>query len=158
MNTQEILEILLTDSFVRRSGVKVLARDQLPPRINRYKAAAFVVNVDPSWRPGSHWIGLYYNGLGSFEYFDSFGLPPFHADIVKFIERNSDRPCIYNPRPLQDILISTCGLFVIYFILIKCRGGSMRRVLAPFTTRQHVNDRLVWRLLRPWINKSKHVV
>ena len=76
MNTLQIFKVLLSDIYVRRTSiVRVLPRYQLPNHIDPTKAAAFVVNTDPSDQPGSHWVALYYDGLGQFEYFDSFGLP-----------------------------------------------------------------------------------
>ena len=156
MNTRDIHKILAADMFVHRFNFKVLARDQLPTHIDRTKPAAFIINTDPSDRPGLHWVGLYFDGLGHFEYVDSFGLPPLHDEIETLIAHNTTQPLTYNTRGLQDILSNTCGLYVLYFILIKSRGGSMRRVVTPFTTshRQRVNDRVVYRLVRPWLVRS----
>lgn len=161
MNTNQIKRILLADVFVRRAHiVRVLPRDYLPTYIDRQKVAVFIINTDTSDRPGSHWIGLFYDGVGRFHYFDSFGLPPLHRDIVTFIEHNSSTPFLYNSRTLQDVLSDTCGLYAIYFILIKCRGGTMQRVLIPFTSshRQFVNDRVIWRLVRPNVLKARIVL
>lgn len=155
MNTQQIYRILLADHLVRRTHiVQVLARDQLPTHIDYNKTAAFIINTDKSDQPGSHWVGLYFDG--AFEYFDSFGLPPYHEEIISFIERNSTRPVIYNPRILQDLQSGACGLFSIHFIRVKCRRGRMSRVLLPFSAghRQYINDRIVWRLVSPLILKT----
>ena len=151
MNTDQIQRILDSDICVSRIGAKVLACDQLPTYIDRSRRAAFVINTDPSDMPGSHWVGLYYDAAYRFEYFDSFGLQPVHAQIVSFIRRNSNRPLLFNSRHLQDTVSAVCGLYCIYFLLVKCRGGSMQRVLYPFSssTRQWQNDRIIYRLLRP---------
>jgi hypothetical protein len=157
MNTVQIFKVLLSDIYVRRASiVRVLAHDQLPNHIALTKTAAFVVNTDPSDQPGSHWVALYYNGLGQFEYFDSFGLPVLHGDILSFVERNSNKPLVYNTRTLQDVLSNTCALYAIYFLLIKVRGGTMRRVLLPFGAghRQRINDRIIYRLVKPWLVKT----
>jgi hypothetical protein len=98
MDTRQIQKILLSDIFV-----SVLPRDQLSTEIDRTKAAAFVVNTDSSDLPGSQLVALFYDGVGHFAYFDSFGLPPLHADILNFIEKNSNRPFSYNSRTLQVV-------------------------------------------------------
>lgn len=155
MNSQQIRDILEGDIFVRRIPfVRVLARDQLPTQMERTRPAAFIINTDPITLPGSHWVGLYYNGVGEFTYFDSFGFGPLNSEIVYFIENNSNRPFLYKPCVLQDIPSDTCGLYAIYFIMIKARGGSLSRVLLPFQTsgrRQHINDRIIIRLTHQWI-------
>ena len=67
MNTQQIKRILRADVRIRRIPlVKVLARDQLPTRIDKSRCAAFVINTDPICMPGSHWVALYYDGFGRF--------------------------------------------------------------------------------------------
>ena len=78
------------------------------------------------------------------------------ADISRFVERNSNKPLVYNTRTLQDVLSNTCALYVIYFLLIKIRGGTMRRVLLPFGSghRQRINDRIIYRLVKPWLVKA----
>ena len=157
MNTQQIYKILLSDSFVRRSPlIRVLARDQLPHHIDRTRTAVFIINTDASTNSGLHWVGLYYNGVGTFFYFDAFGLPILNSDIMTFVQTNSDRPLIYNTRHVQDCLSIACGLYAIYFMLIMCRGGTLRRVLQPFDSshRQFVNDKIVARLLTPWLRKT----
>lgn len=149
MNTRDIYDLLSSDIWVRQTElVRVLPIDQLPRYINPTKTAAIIVNTDPSYRAGSHWVGLYYNGLGKFTYFDSFGLPPRHREIMDFIERNSTKPYSYNPQIIQDLLSNACGLYAVYFIMIMCRGGSMQTVVRHFKPKQWVNDRVVYSLLR----------
>ena len=161
MNSDQILKVLLSDLLVRRvPSVKVLACDQLPDHINPTKTAAFVINTDPISLPGEHWVALFYNGLGRFYYMDSYGLPPLNDYIVTFIKAHSTRPYVYNPRALQHIINSTCGLYCIYFVLIKARGGTMKHFHTPFTGtyHQYVNDMIIQRLTRPVVRMANVVV
>ena len=155
MNTQQIRDILETDVFVRRIPiVKVLACDQLPTHLIHNKPAAFIINTDPISLPGQHWVSLFRNSIGEFTYFDSFGIRPLNSEILRFIENNSNRPFLYNSRVLQDIRSDTCGLYAIYFIMIKARGGSLQRFLLPFQTtgrKQYINDRIIKRLTHRWM-------
>lgn len=124
----------------------------------RNKPAAFIINTDPISLPGTHWVGLFYNNVGEFTYFDSFGFGPRNSEILSFIRNNSNRPFLYNTRVLQDVLSDTCGLYAIYFIMIKACGGSLERVLLPFQTtgrKQHINDRIVKRLTHRWVYPAR---
>jgi hypothetical protein len=150
MNTRELQSILAADLFVQRTNLfGVVACDQLPTRIDRTKQAAFIINLDSSKDEGSHWVGLFFNGLSQFTYFDSFGLPPREPAILAFIKNNSNRPFVYNSRVLQDIVTNSCGLYAVYFVLKKVRGASLKLILHPFSpspARQYINDRLISRL------------
>ena len=150
MNTKELQNALAADLFVQRTALfAVLACDQLPARIDRTKQAAFIINLDSSADAGSHWVGLYFDGLSQFTYFDSFGLPPRQQSIKTFIKNNSNRPLVYNSRVLQDILTNSCGLYALYFVLKKARGATLNVILHPFSTlpnRQYINDRIISRL------------
>jgi hypothetical protein len=163
MNTKELHTILAADVFVQRTSFfSVLACDQLPPRIDRTKRAAFIINLDLSTDKGSHWVGLFFNGLSQFTYFDSLGLPPLQRHILSFIKNNSDRRLIYNTRALQDILSNSCGLYALYFVLLKARGASLNCILRPFSTssnRQYINDRIISRLVLHLIgNTYRHFI
>jgi hypothetical protein len=150
MNTRELQSILAADLFVQRTTLfAVLACDQLPARLDRTKQAAFIINLDSSSEAGSHWVGLFFNGLSQFTYFDSFGLPPREPAILSFIKNNSNRPLVYNSRVLQDILTNSCGLYAAYFVLKKARGANLKVILQPFSasaSRQYINDRIITRL------------
>ena len=38
--------------------------------------SAYAFNLDPSYKPGVHWVAVYIDRKGRPEYFDSFGCPP----------------------------------------------------------------------------------
>ena len=40
--------------------------------------SSFVINLDPSYKPGSHWVAVYFDRNGVGEYFDSFARYPPH--------------------------------------------------------------------------------
>ena len=49
----------------------VISRDQIA-LID--KTGYYIVNLNDSTQPGSHWVVIYVRGSGPLEYFDSFGL------------------------------------------------------------------------------------
>lgn len=151
MNNLQLTAVLTSDIFAQRVFCGVFPRDILPRRVQTRRPCAYVINTDRYGKPGEHWVCVFFDGFGKSEYFDSFGLPPLHSDIEQFIKRNS-QSSRYNQRFLQDLTSSACGLYVIYYVLIKSRGGSLNRMLTCFNSlRQRSNDRRVTRLVRPYM-------
>lgn len=146
MNAQQIYSVLMSDVCARRVFQGVYPRDRLP-RVVRHPSI-FIINTDASSGPGLHWVAVSFNHFGYCEYFDSFGVPPVHSDIVDFMHRNSYHPYTYNQRFLQDLTSSACGLYVIYYVLMKSRGQSLRHILWSFSSRsQWMNDKKVRELI-----------
>ena len=84
MDGGQVANILLRDPFVQPIFQGVFSSDHLPQLPVKHRPAAFVVNTDPSRRPGEHWIALYLPTRGPVEYFDSYGKPPKVDSIRTF--------------------------------------------------------------------------
>jgi len=119
----------------------VYARDMLPQFPQTFKKSFYVINIDPKHMPGSHWVVVYFdNGKGF--YFDSFGVPPIHRDIIQFLEKASSYR--YNDRIIQHVNGITCGLYCVFVILHLSKGYSIQYVLNSFeSNRSYVNDRKI---------------
>ena len=63
MDGGEIADILLRDPFVQPAFHGVFSSDHLPQMPVKQRPAAFVVNTDPSRRPGEHWIAISYQNV-----------------------------------------------------------------------------------------------
>ena len=71
MNTLQIERLLKKDLKSKTIFKKVCALDQLEkPTFS----SAYVINSDPSSKPGEHWVAVYFDKRGRGEYFDSYGL------------------------------------------------------------------------------------
>lgn len=139
----ELKTLLWKDWKVRKSFVGIFPSNKLPKFICSGVTSTFIFNIDPHYKPGSHWVALYISPFGDAIYFDSFGLPPLIPSIKHFIERNS-RTFRYNKFPLQSLFSTTCGLYCVYFIRIMSKGGSLQDVLSNFDPqRQSFNDRRI---------------
>ena len=106
------------------------------------KPFGIVINLDPSWKPGSHWVAIYMPQIGPAFYFDSFGLRPPDL-ITTFLERNSRKYGYkYNRNVYQGDLSIKCGLFCVLFLrscfknhdipLIKCKTTINEIILNEF--------------------------
>lgn len=87
--------------------------DRLPLVIT--KPVNFIVNLDPSYKEGSHWVAIYF-GTNHAIYFDSFGRSP-ENEILTFIKRNCKRYGYSNIK-YQGNDSSACGYFCILFVLM----------------------------------------
>lgn len=77
-----------------------------------------IVNLDPHYKDGSHWVAIIINKNRQGHYFDSFGRPPT-GNILTFLERNATRGYVYNKIKYQGNSSTACGYFCIFFILMS---------------------------------------
>src|SRR5690348_8792308 len=94
-------------------------RDQIPHI--KQRPAGFVINTDSAAEPGEHWVSIFLSHKGKGEYFDSFGLPPLHIDLVNYLNTNCPNGWTWNNITLQDPEDSSCGKFCQKFIKARAR-------------------------------------
>lgn len=101
---------------------------------NLPKEFGFIMNLDKSSKPGSHWIAVYIDTLhnNSIEYYDSFGREPtkdFMKQIKKLIDRiepNTYLKMKINRIQDQNVNSSNCGFFCMRWILDKATGRNFK--------------------------------
>ena len=110
--------------------------------------SSFVINLDPSYKPGSHWVAVNFDKNGVVEYFDSFACYPSH-EVVHFLHSHTKR-CQYNHMQMQELYSMMCGQFVVYYIYHKSRGLTLDIILRKyFSTHNKLrNDLLVRDLVK----------
>ena len=106
-----------------------------------------IVNTDPSYKKGEHWVAISINENGFGEYFDSFGLPPLKKDLFNFMTKNCKNSWIYNKLCLQNVTSTTCGHYCVLYTMFRCSGKSTRDFLMRFSTNQLKNDKMLENLL-----------
>ena len=147
MNSSQIFTILHTRIPFQFYGV--FPSDQLPETVTVFPAC-FVVNTDPSGKPGSHWVAIYIDENKHGEYFDSYGRPPVVLAVVNFLNENC--PCWhYNEQQVQGLFSSVCGHYCIYFLLQRAYGLPLALILDKFSWKDlEENDQLV----TDWLNEN----
>ena len=136
MNTTKIERLLANQAGFQG----VFSSDKLPQ-----KPRLLVCNTDPSWRPGEHWIAIYVDKNGRGEYFDSFGRKP-----NKHFERYLNNNCAswtFNKKRLQSRISSFCGYYCCLFVILRCKGFDMTKIVGMFTNDTGYNDWLVHRFV-----------
>ena len=99
---------------------------------------AYVINTDPHYKPGQHWVAMYLNG-GRGEYYDSLGLPPMYEEFVDFLPKK----WTFNSRTVQDVISEYCGHHCIYYLCNRLKGQTMRKIVNTFDDDFVVKDALV---------------
>ena len=124
----------------------VFPSDQIPSVIDSHLPIFFIVNIDSSKLPGSHWISFRIDA-SRIEIFDSLGFNPerwnnFPSQIINFLLRYINTHKFYGTPRLQDENSFTCGAFCIYFILSR-KTLSFSQSLQVFSSNYSENDLLV---------------
>lgn len=138
MNELQINNYLTADSFTHQKFRGVLSYDELCCT-NSEESGLYIVNLDVSTGPGSHWVCLYLEP-GTSEYFDSLGNKP--SKLEQFL---LDRGCdyIYNSKKLQAENSDVCGDYCILFSFFRCRGFNFEEFLTLFSDDLILNDEMV---------------
>ena len=138
MTTNSISNILRDDPFTKTNFIGVFPRDQLPSI--KYYPVSFVINTDPSYKVGEHWLGFIFDRDKTCYFFDSFGNSPEYFNLGKYTKRFANS-VEYNDDQIQGFFTNTCGHYVVFFILMINRGFSIKNKVACFNLKHFdLND------------------
>jgi hypothetical protein len=143
MDTSQLAAILQSDKYAKNNFTGVFAADRLQSLHVKKYPACFIVNSDPSWKPGTHWLAIYMDHNHNVEFFDSYGQSPSKYPMIFDFMRTYTGHYKMNFVQLQSSLSSTCGQFCIYFLLWRCRSVSFEQIMNAFDPCQETNDLLV---------------
>lgn len=98
-----------------------------------FRGLGFVFNLDPHFKSGSHWVGMYINlkslQIPEIYYFDSYGMriPRLIARLMKsFKFQNKKTRLMWNSRRFQ-FSDTECGMYSIYFLIAMLSGISFKK-------------------------------
>ena len=138
LTTSKITNILSNDPFSKSCFIGVFPRDKLP-ELTSYPTC-FVVNTDPSYKVGEHWLGMYFDRYRKCYFFDSFRNEPDYFKLDQFVNKNSVE-VESNYYQIQDFFSNTCGHYTVFFILLITRGFSLKEILSCFNLKKFdLND------------------
>jgi hypothetical protein len=159
MDTNQINCTLDSVPWIKRAYAGCFSVDKLPTVHSL--PMAMVVNADPSSKPGSHWLALYFTVDRRCELFDSLGRHPlaYGIDFMRYANQfgNGVWQCFGRT---QSAISNVCGQYCVYFIACRCQRISAEQVASTFNQlNREKNDRLVvafflrlslaYRLLQP---------
>lgn len=126
MNSDLIDHLLSKDSVTKKYFRGVYSRDNVPTP--EHAENFYVVNCDTSYEDGSHWIAMYISEKNTSEYYDSFGFKPWYNELKYYLGCNY----VYNDLQIQHPFSSVCGQHVIFYIIQRCNGVSLKQIQEIF--------------------------
>ena len=101
---------------------EIIACDNFYSKSYLPENSTYVVNIQKSNLPGSHWISILVK-KNSIIYFDSIGLPVINEYILKRLKL-CNLPIYYSTASIQGIFSMFCAYYALAF-LIKCHEEKM---------------------------------
>ena len=145
MDTLQLIKLLKADPATAAMFGGVLARDELPLLTNN---KCYVCNTDNSSGPGNHWIAIYVeNNKGE------YGLPPL-KEFEVFLSNNTSK-WIFNDKQLQSFDSLVCGEYCVVYLMLRCRGVSLKTFGQMFSHDLEKNDRLIANLPTLVVDNTK---
>ena len=120
--------------------------DNIP--IVSHRPASFIVNIDPSNKPGIHWVSIWLKKNKTGEFFDPFGYPPLQFEIANYLESQCPNGWCYNTIMLQDIFSITCGKYCILFVKLRCHNIKFIDFIGLFSTVTKINEKILEKIYK----------
>ena len=125
MKASQIRTLLSSKKKCRK--VLVLASNELPRGCVWKRPKTFIVNTEPNYKRGLHWVVIHLPRLNHLHaddspyFFDPLGFPPstYSRNFVEFLQNNigHTRTYFYNTIQVQHKDSIACGMYCIYFII-----------------------------------------
>jgi hypothetical protein len=146
MKTSDIDRILRRNLVTAPFYLGCFAADRIPISPPHYPHC-MVVNTDPGWAKGAHWVSIYCLSPTHVEYFDSLGIwAPPSEPICTFLSRF--QWVRFVSRPVQSPYTDTCGKHAIFFLYHRCSGVPMERIISRMLLGKHSADSAVTEFVR----------
>ena len=128
----------------------VVASDQLPtdPIVT---PTSMIINTDPSYRGGEHWLAVYITEDCVAYFFDSFGNEANHDRFPKSIYNFLRSVCTEvqsSTMQVQSYTEVTCGHHCVYFLHHMYKGMTYDQFLSKYSDDLINNDRIVQSFVR----------
>ena len=135
LNTLQLLKIINEDKHTKDIFLGVFARDQLP-KVDRYPAC-LIVNTDPSYFNGEHWLAMFIDKYSHCTFFDSYGNTPSKFRLETYMNSNF-KSWSYNRNKIQGSS-SYCGYYCALFLLFTSRN-KLNQFNLEFNDSNNIND------------------
>jgi hypothetical protein len=132
MDSQIIERILLSTKTGRKSFRGCFPSDRLPNPL-KYPFG-IIINEDPSFKQGSHWVAVFAKDAETVYYFDSFARKPIES-IEKYLSNFAH--VSKNSQSFQSLIGQTCGQYCIFFIYYSSLGISYHNTLKILSNQEN---------------------
>lgn len=128
------------DEATWKAFSNVYSLDTLPSAITHYPIF-IVLNTHPQNLSGQHWKVIFIGKDRRGELFDSLGLTP-NIPTQQWLRKHT-RQYKRNERVIQHPLSSTCGAYVLYFILRRLHVQRFESIIQKFSHNLHCNEKMI---------------
>jgi hypothetical protein len=108
--------IEIDDIMIRKKAIyyhRCVSKDELVKLTP--ETGSYIINMDNSDKPGSHWVAIFIDAVKRPYYFDSFGCPE-PKECEAFMKRTK-HPIQINTVHIQNMASNCCGYYCIFFCL-----------------------------------------
>ena len=138
MNTKQLYKALTCNVYTEPCFGGIFSRDTL--KDITIKPKLIIVNTDPSYKPGKHWVLFYFNG-DNVEFFDSLGkdLKSYGYEFVRFANRfaHTVNYAKVRTQPKNSIL---CGHYCLFYAYFRCKGKTMNSIIQKMIKIKSIKD------------------
>ena len=130
MQTEEVEKIL--KHTLKSTFVGVYAKDEIPNTMLRHMG--IIVNTDPSSKPGTHWVTVFFfcNGEGEVSIrMDDI----LFRNIERYLSKHALNVWSYNIRVMQSRISALCGAYCLPYL--QARNSKQTLSLKPLVDRFH---------------------
>lgn len=153
MNTRELRQCMGQDYWISKTSFGVFPRNHLPPC---EIPGLYIVNVDSSEKPGTHWLLIYIDSSCDGRVYDSLGSRQPYAKLIENIIHGR---CVWMvENRLQCYTSNVCGAYALYFARELARGSESSDILRSFTGNCDVNDAFICEYVSKYMNISSSVM
>ena len=125
-------------NFLRIPIKGIFSRNETKPLFH----SPCIINLDDFGSLGTHWVCCWPKGKGSYEYFDSFGLPP-PLEWEKEMSMHGVTHFFRNDNQIQWEQSVRCGYYCLLFLNERNKGTSFADILEIFSNDLLQNEEIV---------------
>ena len=146
------------DAILKLYFYGTVACDRLQSHPIKTEPPEYIVNTDPHYRGGRHWLALWTPSRDVCEVMDSYALPLESYASTEPLQdwlKSQWKHVIYSEQSLQSIYSKSCGDYALFYLKDRARGQSMNEFLRRFLKHHYVNnDHKVGQMLKKLIEKE----
>ena len=131
MNTKQLWCALSLNAKTSYFFDGIYSKDTLNDYEMKEKPGFIICNTDPSDKLGEHWVVFFCNENGSVDFYDSLGrdITYYGTEIYNFVTKKISNGWYYCKERTQPIGTSLCGEYCMYYVLMKCIGYEMSKII-----------------------------
>lgn len=135
MQSDQLELILRHDRVTSPYFVGVFAANRIPTEAFK-KPYCYIINNQPDNKQGQHWLTFFIDA--KVEFFDPLGLQPEDYGLNLKVD-------VTNRAQIQPFESDTCGLHAMYYLMQRCRGFSMSKIMKDlYNSNVYYNDCMVF--------------